>query len=368
MHIKSLRLVDFRNYSNQKVEFSKNTNLLFGDNAQGKTNILEAIYICSIGKSHRGAKDIEMVAFNKECYYIELELVKRERNIKIEIGFKKEKGKAIKVSGTALKSSGELLGNLVVVIFAPDDLKMIKDGPSFRRRFLDILICQLHTSYLYDLQEYYKILNQRNNLLKQIKFAPNLYDTLDIWDENLINTGSRIIQKRIEFSKKIIEKCGDIHDKLTIDEKLEVKYESSILNNDKENISLNELIDNFYRELKKNRDLDVKRGFTNQGPHRDDLKFFINGLDIEKFGSQGQQRTAILSLKLSELKILEEEIEEKPILLLDDVFSELDESRRNYLREYIKDFQTFITSTDDIEVINENENIKSMKVKSGTIE
>lgn len=367
MYIKSLRLVDFRNYSNQKIEFDKGINLIFGDNAQGKTNILEAIYICSIGKSQRNIRDEDLVLFGQGGYFIEIDLIKEKRSYKIEIGFNKQKGKAVRIGGVGLKSIGELLGKLVVVMFFPDDLKMIKEGPSYRRRFLDILICQLHSSYLYDLQSYHKILNQRNNLLKQIKITPDIENTLDVWDEKLAQVGSKIIQKRICFVKKIIEKVLVIHKNLALNEELKVKYDCSFIDKADENLSNNDIYEHFYKALQKSREKDIKRGFTNEGPHRDDLKFFINNLDVEKFGSQGQQRTVVLSLKLAELNILEEEIEDKPILLLDDVFSELDESRREYLKQYIKEFQVLITSTDKSEIVKENDSIRTLKVVNGSV-
>ena len=367
MYIKSLRLVDFRNYSNQRIEFDKKMNLIYGDNAQGKTNILEAIYLCSIGKSQRNIKDDDLVFFGNNGYFIEIDLIKEVRNYKIEIGYNKEKGKAIRVGGIGLKSVGELLGKLVVVMFSPDDLKMVKEGPAYRRRFLDILICQLHSSYLYDLQSYYKILNQRNNLLKQIRSISNIENTLDVWDEKLAEVGSKIIEKRISFVKKIAEKGLNIHKNIAINENLNIKYACSFINKNDENLKNNDIYKNFYKAILQSRDKDIKRGFTNEGPHRDDLKFLINNLDVEKFGSQGQQRTVVLSLKLAELDILEEEIQDKPILLLDDVFSELDENRRDYLKQYIKDFQVFITSTDKEEMINQNESIHALRVVNGSI-
>jgi DNA replication and repair protein RecF len=252
-------------------------------------------------------------------------------------------------------------------MFSPDDLKMVKEGPSYRRRFLDILICQLHSSYLYDLQNYYKILNQRNNLLKQIKFMSNIEYTLDVWDEKLAEVGSKIIEKRLAFVKKIAEKGSNIHKSIALNEKLNIKYACSFISKNDEDLKNNEIYENFYKAILQSRDKDIKRGFTNEGPHRDDLKFLINDLDIEKFGSQGQQRTVVLSLKLAELDILEEEVQDKPILLLDDVFSELDENRRDYLKHYIRDYQVFITSTDKEEIVNQNEDFHTLKVVNGSV-
>ena len=368
MYIKSLKLINFRNYIEQKISFCNKINYIYGNNAQGKTNILEAIYISSVGKSHRYAKDLELVCFGAQNYFIELDLVRNNRNYKIEIGFNNKKGKKIKVGGIELKKIGELLGKLVVVIFSPDDLKLVKDSPAYRRRFLDILICQLHVSYLFNLQQYIKILEQRNNLLKQVKFKPELESTIDVWDEKLEQVGSKIIKKRIEFILKIAENVRIIHSKITsYKENLEVIYKCNIIDENCDSMSYEEIRDKFTKALKKNKDIDFKRGFTSVGPHRDDFKLLINELDVEKYGSQGQQRTVVLSLKLAEIEILKEEIQESPVLLLDDVFSELDENRRNFLKAYIKDIQVFITSTDKLWENSKNTNIKVIKVTNGNI-
>ena len=368
MYIESLKLINFRNYIEQKINFSKNINFIYGNNAQGKTNILESIYLCSVGKSHRYAKDIELVYFGEQHYYIEAALIRNNRNYKIEISFNNKKGKKIKAGGIELKKIGELLGKVVVVMFSPDDLKLVKDSPAYRRRFLDILICQLHASYLFNLQQYIKILEQRNNLLKQVKFKPEFESTIDVWDEKLEQVGSKIIKKRIEFIDKIAQTVKMVHSNITsYKENLEIIYKCNIIDENYGNISYEEIRDKFAKVLKKNKDIDFKRGFTSVGPHRDDFKLLINKLDVEKYGSQGQQRTVVLSLKLAELEILKEEIQENPILLLDDVFSELDENRRNFLKAYIKDLQVFITSTDNLWENPDNKDIKVLKVTNGSI-
>lgn len=368
MYIEKIRLVNFRNYADEKIEFNKNVNLIIGDNAQGKTNILEAIYLCAVGKSHRFVKDVEIIFFGKYGYFIEIYLNKSKRSYKIEVEFSTKIGKRIKAGGIELKKIGELLGKLVVVMFSPDDLRLVKESPSYRRRFIDILICQLYASYLFDLQQYHKVLEQRNNLLKQIKNKPDLEVTLDIWDDKLVEAGSRVILRRIEFAGKIMIEGKKIHNKLTLEkEELNVEYRCMFLLENYIDINYEQISEKFKSEIKKNKIIDIKRGFTSVGPHRDDLRLSINGLDIAKFGSQGQQRTVVLSLKLAELEILKQEIGESPVLLLDDVFSELDENRREFLRENIKDLQVFITSTDDLEESMKNEKYRVFKVKSGNV-
>ncbi len=365
MHIKRIKLIDFRNYSHQQIEFFEKGNLLFGDNAQGKTNILEAIYICAVGKSHRQVKDINLVKIGTNGYFIETELIKNQRSYKIEVGFR-DKEKKIKVAGNELRRVGELPGKLVVVMFSPDDLRMVKESPLYRRRFIDILICQIHASYLFSLQQYYKILNHRNSLLKQIKVKPQLKETLDTWDEKLAEKGSRIVYQRIIFIKNIAASSKKIHDKITSGkEELDINYKCSLL--EKEEISEKQLKEKLIEDLLISREADIRRGFTSIGPHRDDIEISINNKEAGKYGSQGQQRTAVLSLKLAELEILREEIQENPVLLLDDVFSELDAKRRELLGQYIEDTQFFITSTDLIDCRVCGKEMRQFNVENGNI-
>lgn len=366
MYIEKLRLLNFRNYKEQEIGFSEKGNVIIGENAQGKTNIIEAIYVCAVGKSHRAEKESELINFGENGYFIEINLKKKERNYKIEIGFNSNKEKRVKAGGVELTRIGELLGKLVVVMFSPDDLKIVKEGPAFRRRFLDILICQMKSAYLFDLQQYYRVLNQRNVLLKQIKEDYKKQDLIDVWDEKLAEFGSKIILNRLVFNSKIEEKAKKIHYNLTSNkEELKVKYICSFIKDIKDtNINIKK---EFEEGLRKSRGVDVKRGFTGIGPHRDDIYLSIENLEAGKYGSQGQQRTAALSLKLAELEIFREEIEENPVLLLDDVFSELDEKRRDYLKDYIKDIQFFITSADENDLKLKKEGIKIIKIENGKI-
>lgn len=366
MYVKNIKLINFRNYSNLSLDFSKDINLLYGENAQGKTNILEAIYLSAIGKSPRNARDTEMIYFGKEGYYIEINLIKNERNYKIEIGVNSKKEKKIKISGREIKKISELIGKLLVILFSPDELKLIKESPYFRRRFLDILICQLNSTYLLKLQRYYKITAQRNNLLKQLKINKSIRDTLEIWDREFAETAVFILKKRIELFNIIKEKAEKIHLKLTDNkEKLEIIYKNTA-SNDLNNFNMTE--EEFLKKIKSIRDTDIEKGFTHIGPHRDDIIIKINNKDAGKYASQGQQRTIALSLKLAELDTIKEETGESPVLLLDDVFSELDSIRRRFILDNIRDTQVFITSTEKLEEGSFTENIRYYKVKEGKID
>ncbi|MGE5329967.1 MAG: DNA replication/repair protein RecF [Deltaproteobacteria bacterium] len=366
MYVNRIKLINFRNYQHLEVGFKKGINLLYGDNAQGKTNVIEAIHLGALGKSQRIARDAEMIFFGSQGYFIEIDLIKSERSYKIEIGVNNKKEKRIKLSGVEIKKIGELLGKLVIVLFSPDELRIIKESPYHRRRFLDILVCQLSASYLLNLQKYYKIAAQRNNLLKQIKLKRELIDTLDIWDIEYTQTAVLILKKRIEYFNKLKEKAQQIHYKLTNgNEILEISYKSTF----KEFFDSTEhMSKNFAAALEKARKTDIDAGFSHIGPHRDDIVININSKDAGKFASQGQQRTAVLSLKLAELEVIKEEIGEYPILLLDDVFSELDMNRRKFLIEHIKDAQVFITSTEKLDDGCFIDNINYYRVNDGKIE
>lgn len=357
MIIQSLELKDYRNYRSLSIEFNKNINILFGNNAQGKTNILEALYMCATTKSHKGSKDKEMIRFEQDEAHLRLYLQKKEISHKIDMHLKKNKTKGVAIDGISIKKSSELFGLLNIVFFSPEDLSIIKNGPSERRKFMDLELCQLDKIYFYNLSKYNKILVQRNNLLKQIKSNPSLIDTLDIWDEQLVNYGINIIKKREEFIVLLNKVIYQIHQKLTGGlEKIKVEYDPSV--KEKE----------FHKELSKKRELDLKNLYTYVGPHKDDISFYVNGIDIRKFGSQGQQRTAALSLKLAEIDLVKKIINDTPILLLDDVLSELDKNRRNYLLDSINDVQTIITCTGLDEFINGRIHVnKIFEVNNGVV-
>lgn len=357
MIVKSLELKDFRNYSDLNMKFYNGTNILYGDNAQGKTNILEAIYLCGTTKSHKGSKDKEIIQFDKDESHIRINLEKNEVPHRIDIHLKKSKAKGVAIDGTPIKKQGELFGMLNLVFFSPEDLYIIKNGPSERRRFLDLELCQLDKIYLHYLTNYNKVLLQRNNLLKQISFNSKLLDTLNIWDSKLVEYGKRVINTRNNFILRLNELVYEVHKSLTGGrEELFIKYEANV----EEHI--------FDDKLKRAYKRDLSLKMTTVGPHRDDMCFLLKDIDIRKYGSQGQQRTAALSLKLAEIDLVKSIINDNPILLLDDVLSELDRQRQTHLLDGIGDIQTIITCTGLEEFVNRrSEYNKIFKVVNGSI-
>lgn len=334
MIIKSIELSNFRNYESLDLDFDYGTNILYGNNAQGKTNILEAVSVSGTTRSHKGSKDKEMIRFGEEEAHIKTVVNKKDMDYQIDVHMKKNKTKGIAVNKVPLKKASELFGILNIVFFSPEDLNIIKNGPSERRRFLDSELCQLDKIYLSDLAKYNKILNQRNKLLKDMVFRPDLKETLPIWDAQLIDYGKRIIKRRKSFVDELNEIVFDIHKQISGEkEELVLKYEPNI--------------DDafFHDELNRAKERDMRFCQTSVGPHRDDMKFSVFDVDIRKYGSQGQQRTSALSLKLAEIELVKRNINETPVLLLDDVLSELDSSRQNYLLNSIHDIQTIITCT-----------------------
>ena len=357
MYVESLALENYRNYEHLSIPLSPGTNIFFGDNAQGKTNILEALYMCATTKSHRGSKDREVIRFAAEDAHMRLMLCRDEVSHKIDIHLKRNKSKGIAIDGIPIRKSGELFGLIHMICFSPEDLSMIKNGPGERRRFLDMELCQLNKVYLHDISNYNKIVNQRNNLLKQIGFDFSLKDTLDIWDMQLVNYGKRVIEARMAFIHRLNEWLGPIHSRLTGNkEQLQLVYQPSVSAED------------FEKQLVARREQDIRMKMSGTGPHRDDFLFMVQDIDIRKFGSQGQQRTAALSLKLAEIELVRQSIHDEPVLLLDDVLSELDSSRQNYLLECIKNIQTVITCTGLDEFVNHRFNIdRIFKVTDGTV-
>lgn len=341
MIIKSMSLQNFRNYENLSLEFDENTNIFYGDNAQGKTNILEAAYVSGTTKSHRGSKDREMIAFEKEEAHIRTLIEKQGIIHKIDIHLRKNKTKGIAIDGIPIKKAGELFGIIYFVFFSPEDLGIIKNGPSERRRFIDMELCQLDKVYFHHLSNYNKILLQRNRLLKDLSYRPEDQGVLDVLDLQLVKYGSQIIHIRRDFVEELDGLMVRIHEKLSGGrEEMKLGYEYNVSEED------------FQDQLFRGRERDLRQKTTGTGPHRDDISFLVNGIDIRKFGSQGQQRTSALSLKLSEIELVKKRVHDTPVLLLDDVLSELDGSRQNYLLNYIHDIQTLITCTGLDEFIN----------------
>jgi DNA replication and repair protein RecF len=358
MFIESVELNNFRNYENLKIEFDPGTNLLWGMNAQGKTNILESLYLCGTTKSHRGSKDKDMVRLGQDEGHIRMMIMKNDNEIRIDMHLKKQRAKGIAINGQPIKRAADLFGLVSMVFFSPEDLNIIKNGPSERRRFIDLELSQIDRLYLMNLTRYQKSLMQRNKLLHEIYFRPELIQELDVWDEQLITYGEAVIEKRESFIETLNEIVKDLHAGITGgSEKIEIKYEPSA-----EKGLLRKKI-----EADRNRDL--KNQSTGSGPHRDDLGVMINGMDARLFGSQGQQRTAALSLKLSEIELLKRHIHDNPILLLDDVLSELDEKRQQYLLDGIKETQTFITCTGIDELARSHFKVdRTFHVVSGGVE
>ena len=373
MIIESLELKNYRNYGELSLSFDPGTNLLYGDNAQGKTNILEALYYCASAKSHRGSKDREIIRFGEEEAHVKLILRKRDVPYRIDMHLKKNSAKGIAVNGMPIRRASELFGILNAVLFSPEDLNIIKNGPSDRRRFMDLELCQLNRSYVHALVSYNRALVQRNRLLKDISFQPELRETLDLWDSQLVNYGSQLIRERRAFLARLNPVIGPIHAGLTGGkEEISVIYDG---NTDEQE---------FGNSLMRTRESDLRQKITSVGPHRDDIGFFVKrtdaeaslaavpsdrrGMDLRRYGSQGQQRTAALSLKLSEIGLMEQTTGESPVLLLDDVLSELDTDRQKQLLRTISRIQTVITSTGMENLLGRDFRIdRTFEVRNGAV-
>lgn len=345
MFISNVRLENFRNYDLEEISLIEDINVIYGNNAQGKTNIIEAIFLCSMGKSFRAKKDKELIKFDSTSSRVEVEYQRADRTGKIRAEISDKK---IFFSNDVKQNKiSDIIGKINVVIFTPDDIELIKGGPSERRKFLDMMISSLRPNYIHLLNMYNKAIEQRNNYLNQIKKEHKPINMLDIWDEQLSELSSKIFEYRKYYLEKFENKIEVIHNKITKSGKLLEEIEIRYISNGKNK-------ETFQEALKRSRDIDIKRGFTSTGVHRDDFVIYINKRPVVKFGSQGQQRTSVLTLKLTELEIVKEEIGESPILLLDDFMSELDEKRRKSFLENIKGNQVIITCTDDIKDINVN--------------
>lgn len=358
MYIKEIELHDFRNYKTLFAAFDPGVNIFHGKNAQGKTNLLESIYITSMGKSFRTSKDKDLIRFGADFFRVKVKAYK-EDDIFIELAVNKQGKKGIKIDGIKANKLSQLFENIYIVIFSPEDLRIVKDEPEKRRKFIDRELCQIKPSYYNSLNQYKKALAQRNAYLKETHVDS---DVLDIWDSQLAEHGSKVILQREIFIKKLEVISRGIHEGITNKkESMNVSYEPSIK-------PCPDLYSVFYEELRANRERDLKNKTTGKGPHKDDLRLQISGIDIRSFGSQGQQRTAALSLKLSEIKLIQEETGESPILLLDDVLSELDQERQNYLINSLEDTQIFITATEiSPELERSLSHIRYFKIKNGTV-
>ncbi len=340
MEIRQVQLNNFRNYESQTVKFAGGLNVLYGENASGKTNLLESVYICSVFRSPRTTKDKELIRLGADKAVVRVVVEKRFRKHTIDMQIDAQGKKRVLIDGIPVQRAGELLGVLGVVFFSPDELKLVKESPVERRRFLDVGLSQQQRSYFLALQRYNKILKQKNNLLKESRNAKNLDEMLDVWDVGLAEHGALIIKKRTEFVDSLLKHAGKFHSELSEEkEELKLQYESDIQRD-------GDIRKNLENAIARSREKDKELGFCTVGPHRDDIKIEINGRDSRKFASQGQQRTIALSMKLAEVELYLEEVGDAPVLLLDDVLSELDENRRAVLLKAASKYQTLITCTE----------------------
>ena len=353
----SLELKNFRNYRELHLALDPGTNIFYGDNAQGKTNLLEALYVSSTTKSYRGNKDAEMIRFGENEAHIRVALERNGVDHRIDMHLKRFGAKGVALDQVPIRRVGELFGLFHMVLFSPEDLTMIKSGPAARRRFLDMELCQMDSIYYSDLSKYNRALRQRNKLLKDVQFYPELEDTLPVWDMQLVQTGERIIARRQDFVHHLGEIASEIHAQISGGkERLTLRYEPNCRPG------------SLAGALARNREHDLKSGSTSVGPQRDDLCLETNNIDLRRYGSQGQQRTAALSLKLSEIELVKGRIQETPVLMLDDVLSELDRRRQNDLLGRIGGIQTLITCTGMDELIQNRLEINRLfLVQAGTV-
>lgn len=333
MYIRELSLQNFRNYNYLQLKLHPGINVFVGDNAQGKTNILESIYLCATARSHRTNQEKEVIKWDEKDSHIRL--IIQKKTIEDQIDFHlDQRGKGVAINRIAIQKLGDLLGVLNVIMFSPEDLQMIKRGPRERRKFIDIELSQLDRMYYYALSQYHKVLKQRNNLLKKFNKTNDGIGLLSVWDEQIIEYGKIVISKRKEFIDRLTQIAQEIHFDISgAKEKLQIVYSPSVE------------VEEYDKKLLLHHERDIFRGGTSLGPHRDDLIFMINDMDVRTYGSQGQQRTVILSIKLAQLKMIQEKIGERPVLLLDDVLSELDYHRQQFLFAHTQNIQTLITCT-----------------------
>ncbi len=363
MHIRNIQLNNFRNYESAQITPCEGVTVLFGNNAQGKTALIESVILCCTGRSHRTPRDKELIRWEQPFGKVRVDVERNDGAHEIELLLSPTTRKQVKIGGRTLQRTGELMGHLNGVLFAPEDLRIVKDGPAERRRFIDMELSQIRPGYYYALQNYNRALNQRNHLLRELFKNPSLRDTLDEWDQQLARFGADIMQRRRGFIAQISQSAEQSHHEISGGaEKLTAAYQPSISSQE----SGAALKDTIVRALKMSRDNDIRRGTSTIGPHRDDVALLLSGMDVRVYGSQGQQRTAALSLKLAELDIMHRELGEWPVLLLDDVMSELDPGRRRHLLKRFEGVQTIVTCT-DMSDLAEAEIGAAYRIDHGTI-
>lgn len=368
MHITQITLKHYRNYDLCHIDLSKRLNLIIGDNGQGKTNLLESLYIGGFGKSFRTSKDVEWLKFGEPVAFVKIGFEKMGQPGLIEIKLLRNRKKEIKLNGVHLSKMSELIGHLNLVLFSPEDLRLVKDSPSERRKFIDRELSHISPAYCHKLLQYNRVLDQRNSSLKQMQMKRQMDAALlDIWDEQLADLGSHLIIKREQFIKDLAQMSQRIHGEITSGkENLIVTYICSL--NTKSMSNYDTIKSDFVALLIQNRQKDMERGYTSVGPHRDDLGLFIDTLDLKAYGSQGQQRTAALALKLSEIEIIYETLGEYPVLLLDDVMSELDSHRQNFLIKTFEKVQTIVTTTEVGQIYQDHLNDgKLFRIEGGRV-
>ena len=345
MFIKQLHLKNFRNYEQLEVQFENKVNVILGENAQGKTNVMESIYVLALAKSHRTTNDKDLIRWDTEYAKIEGRIQKNHGSLPMELIVSK-KGKKAKYNHIEQKKLSQYVGNMNVVMFAPEDLNLVKGSPQIRRRFIDMEIGQISPVYLHEVGQLNKILKQRNHYLKQMQIKKQTDETmLDILTEQFIQSATKIVRKRFEFLHLLQNRATPIHEGISRElEKLKIRYKPSVEVSEEQDLTkMINIYENKYNQVKQR---EIDRGVTLFGPQRDDLLFFVNDRDVQTFGSQGQQRTTALSIKLAEIELIHDEIGEYPILLLDDVLSELDHFRQSHLLNTIQGkVQTFVTTT-----------------------
>ena len=345
MKLTNLQLQNFRNYESVQLEFTDGVHVFIGENAQGKTNLMESIYALAMTKSHRTTNDKELIGWNKEFATIKGTVEKTATKTNLELQFSK-KGKIAKVNYLEQKRLSSYLGNLNVILFAPENLTLVKGSPQNRRKFVDMELGQMSSLYLYDLVEYNRVLKQRNTYLKQLaikKKQPDEY--LEVLSEMLSELASKIVFHRLDFMKQLEALAIPIHDQLSLGrEKFSVSYQATIPLED--GLTPAQMKEIYIDQFKKNQTREADQATTLIGPHRDDLIFYLNEVPVQTYGSQGQQRSTVLSLKLAEIELMKLSTGEYPLLLLDDVLSELDDDRQTHLIKAIENkVQTFITTT-----------------------
>lgn len=341
MKVIALKFENYRNLKNDIIKPCEGVNIIYGDNAQGKTNLLEALWLFCGGHSFRSSKDSEVIRWNESVARLEMRFFGQEREQTAKLCFSGGK-KQLEINGVEKKSAAALIERFCAVVFSPDHLNLIKRGPSQRRKFIDSAICREKLKNAVLLSKYNRVLIQRNSLLKDICKRPSLENTLSVWDEPLIQSGAMLIRKRLDYVQMLSQRAEQYHSGISKNsEELGIKYISSA--DIEMSDSLSEIEEKLRKKLNDNRKDDLRTGVTNYGPHRDDIEILINGKNAKAFGSQGQQRSAVLSLKLAEASVLKERMGEEPVILLDDVLSELDSKRQDFLLNELKSCQVFIT-------------------------